>query len=187
MKRAMRRFQPAARPGIVSFVGHYVFSGQRHFASTIFADQILIVGWRLSKEAWSPVGSLSATRCTNALAFFFLLFLFPPLSLPLLLPPSPRLYFSVGSAMHLGVLSLFVSPYCVSLQTRCSPRVYANCIELPERDNNCTSQTLSFSLSSCLVSRLVPSLSLSHVRNVGLLSHRIVVDLKHTSDFFAAR
>jgi len=54
--------------------GHYVFSGQRHFASTIFADQILIVGWRLSKEAWPPVGSLSATRCTNV-SVLFLLFL----------------------------------------------------------------------------------------------------------------
>ena len=43
---------------------------KRHFASTIFADQILIVGWRLSKEAWPPVGSHSATRCTNALVFF---------------------------------------------------------------------------------------------------------------------
>lgn len=52
--------------------GHYVFSGQRHFASTIFADQILIVGWRLSKEAWPPVGSLSATRCTNVLVLFLL-------------------------------------------------------------------------------------------------------------------
>jgi len=54
--------------------GHYVFSGQRHFASTIFADQILIVGWRLSKEAWPPVGSLSATRCTNV-SLLLLLFL----------------------------------------------------------------------------------------------------------------
>ena len=55
---------------------HYVFSGQRHFASTIFADQILIVGWRLSKEAWPLVGSVSATRCTNALVFFFFFFFF---------------------------------------------------------------------------------------------------------------
>lgn len=81
----MRQFHRQRRVGIVSFVGITYSVASRHFASTIFADQILIVGWRLSKEAWSPVGSLSATRCTNALAFF-LLFLF--LLLSLLLAPS---------------------------------------------------------------------------------------------------
>ena len=63
-------------PSLVHERSYYVFSGQRHFASTIFADQILIVGWRLSKEAWPLVGSVSATRCTNALLFFFFFFFF---------------------------------------------------------------------------------------------------------------
>ena len=67
------RFQASAKSRPRAY---YVFSGQRHFASTIFADQILIVGWRLSKEAWPLVGSVSATRCTNALLFFFFFFFF---------------------------------------------------------------------------------------------------------------
>lgn len=66
----------SAAPSLVHERSYYVFSGQRHFASTIFADQILIVGWRLSKEAWPLVGSVSATRCTNALLFFFFFFFF---------------------------------------------------------------------------------------------------------------
>lgn len=52
MRRAMHRFRQHSRSSRSR--RHYVFSGQRHFTSTIFADQILIVGWRLSKEAWPP-------------------------------------------------------------------------------------------------------------------------------------
>lgn len=81
--RDARRFHRRPRDRLVR--GHYVFSGQRHFASTIFADQILIVGWRLSKEAWPPVGSLSATRCTNV-SVLFLLFLWLALQLLLVSP-----------------------------------------------------------------------------------------------------
>lgn len=88
--------------------GHYVFSGQRHFASTIFADQILIVGWRLSKEAWSPVGSLSATRCTNASVFFllFLFFLSRFLSLPSCILARWK------STIHRDVLESYLSVEC---------------------------------------------------------------------------
>lgn len=52
----MHQFRPvspsAGRSRSSRSRGYYVFSCQRHFTSTIFADQILIVGWRLSKEAW---------------------------------------------------------------------------------------------------------------------------------------
>lgn len=50
----MHRFCQRGRSRSSRSRRHYVFSGQRHFTSTIFADQILIVGWRLSKEAWPP-------------------------------------------------------------------------------------------------------------------------------------
>lgn len=103
---------------MVSFVGITYSVASRHFTSTIFADQILIVGWRLSKEAWPPVGSLSATRCTNALVFFLLFLLY--LSRFSLLSPSPPLPFS---------------PILVqqkSRTVRCPFNAYANRIELPE-------------------------------------------------------
>lgn len=35
-------------------------AARRHFDSTIFADQILIVGWRLSKGAWPALASFIA-------------------------------------------------------------------------------------------------------------------------------
>lgn len=114
--------------------GHYVFSGQRHFASTIFADQILIVGWRLSKEAWSPVGSLSATRCTNASVFFFLFLFFLARR-----PALPSRVFSHGERVRCTSRRSRVALRLGRVQ-RCPRNAYANRIELPESRNHIDKQ-----------------------------------------------
>lgn len=103
---------------MVSFVGITYSVASRHFTSTIFADQILIVGWRLSKEAWPPVGSLSATRCTNALVFFllFLLYLSRFFSL---LSPSPPPPFSPYSCVAKESRRTVTSPRPMSVQRIC--------------------------------------------------------------------
>lgn len=90
---------------MVSFVGITYSVASRHFTSTIFADQILIVGWRLSKEAWPPVGSLSATRCTNALVFFLLFLLYLSRFFSLLSSLPPLFLCSERVATHRNVVS----------------------------------------------------------------------------------
>jgi len=81
MRRAMHRFRQRGRSRSSRSCRHYVFSGQRHFTSTIFADQILIVGWRLSKEAWPPGWFTFSHAMHEHIGFFPLISL---LLLPLL-------------------------------------------------------------------------------------------------------
>lgn len=129
MRRARSTgFVGAAEIEIVSFsCGHYVFSGQRHFASTIFADQILIVGWRLSKEAWPPGWFTFSHAMHERIGFL-------PLVSLLLLPLascSPCVFLArPRNAMHRDIL--VVPSHLSQPAQRCPRNAYVNRIELPE-------------------------------------------------------
>lgn len=113
----MHRFRQHGRSRSSRSRGHYVFSGQRHFTSTIFADQILIVGWRLSKEAWPP-GWFTFSHAMHEHTGF--LPLISPLLLPLFLASlACVLYAECDAPRHSRVPLHLVTGATVSAQRVC--------------------------------------------------------------------
>lgn len=122
----MHRFRQHSRSRSSRSRRHYVFSGQRHFTSTIFADQILIVGWRLSKEAWSPgwfTFSHAMHERTGFLPLISLLLFSRFFLLPLRVLCAAK---ECDAPRHSRV------PSHLQPAQRCPRNAYANRIQLPE-------------------------------------------------------